>query len=108
MYWLSDGEHPANYLPCSRNSANHPLFGVVLTEALKEENLGYPPPISAIYKQILPPALLYGNPIWGTTKKINYKMLQTFQTLWNIVKAPIWMLLHTLHDDLKTPSLRME
>jgi len=60
-----------------------------------------------IYKQVIRPAMSYGFQLWGSAKKSNISILQSFQSinLRTITGAPWYVSNHTLHKDLKILTL---
>jgi hypothetical protein len=60
-----------------------------------------------IYKQVIRPAMTYGIQIWGTAKKSNINILQSFQSisLRVITGAPWFVSNQSLHNDLKILTL---
>lgn len=55
--------------------------------------------------QVIRPAMTYGIQIWGTTKKSNLNLFQSFQSinLRDLTKSPWYVSYRTLHNDLKIP-----
>lgn len=60
-----------------------------------------------LYKLLLRPIWTYGIQLWGAAKISNINRIQRFQskTLRTILKAPFYVSNHTLHSDLKIPSV---
>jgi len=63
-----------------------------------------------IYKSLLKPAWTYGLQLWGNAKKTNINKIQTFQNiaLRKLVNAPPYVSNHTIHTDLKMPTVSEE
>ena len=60
-----------------------------------------------IYKQILKPTWTYGIELWGSAKPSNIARIQRFQskTLRTILDAPWYVSNHTIHTDLRIPTV---
>ncbi|KAF0763513.1 Uncharacterized protein FWK35_00010496 [Aphis craccivora] len=56
------------------------------------------------------PAWTYGLQLWGNAKKTNINKIHTFQniSLRKLVNAPPYVSNHTIHTDLKMPSVSKE
>jgi hypothetical protein len=61
-----------------------------------------------IYKTVLKPIWTYGPAIWGCAAASNIAIIQRYQakTLRQITDAPRYVTNHTLHTDLRIPSVR--
>jgi hypothetical protein len=61
-----------------------------------------------VYKTVLKPIWTYGLALWGCTATSNLAIIQRYQakTLRKIVNAPWYVTNHTLHKDLRVPSVK--
>jgi len=93
----------ANHIKTKRKSLNIKLHKI---RYLLKSNL----PLNTkllIYKQIIRSSMTYGIQLWGSSKKSNIQIFQSFQAicLRLITNAPWYVSNLTLHSDLKIPNI---
>ena len=61
-----------------------------------------------IYKTVLKPTWTYGIELWGCASTSNIAVIQRYQSklLRTITNAPWYVSIHTLHQDLRVPTVR--